>query len=162
PTRRSSDLGGSVRKGWRAKEVVREGERVRGVLIEDAAGVTDFIEIEFLLSSAPLTELVEMMKPLPPDEVLAACRSLRFREHLGVQLQVDGSPFPDNWIYVHSKDVQMARVSNYRNFSPEMSDVSGKISPLTVEYFTFRDHPLWNTSDDALISLATAELKRTD
>jgi UDP-galactopyranose mutase len=101
-----------------------------------------------------------MMNPAPPDEVVAASHALRFREHLGVHLKVEGSPFPDNWIYVHSKNVQMARVSNHRNFSPAMS--TDGVSPITVEYFTFRHDPLWNSSDEALIALAARELQQSD
>jgi protoporphyrinogen oxidase len=72
---------------------------------------------------------------------------------------VEGSPFPDNWIYVHSKNVRVARISNYRNFSREMAGQSANVSPLTAEYFTFKSDDLWRSSDDSLIALATAEMK---
>ena len=86
--------------------------------------------------SAPLTEMVEMMKPAVPQEVLRACRGLRYRNHISVNLLVEGQPFSDNWIYVHSPDVRMARIANYINFSPAMAERTG-LSPLTVEYFAF-------------------------
>ena len=35
----------------------------------------------------------------------AAARALRYREHIGVNLLIEGRPFPDNWIYVHSPEV---------------------------------------------------------
>src|SRR6266508_5361108 len=56
----------------------------------------------FFLASLPLTDLIEMMRPEAPAEVLHASHALRYREHIGVHLLVQGSPFPDNWIYVHS------------------------------------------------------------
>jgi protoporphyrinogen oxidase len=155
------ERGGVLRKGCRVKRVVREGERVRAIFVEDRSGSIEEHDADVLISSAPLTDLLEMMDPPPPDAVLSASRSLRYREHVGVQLQVEGAPFPDNWIYVHSGDVQMARVANYRNFSREMTGQSASLSPLTVEYFTFRDGPLWKSADEALIALASSELKRT-
>lgn len=106
-----------------------------------------------------MTETVEMMDPAPPDEVLQACRSLRYRDHIGVHLQYDGNPFPDNWIYVHDKRVHMARLSNYRTFSPEMAD-RDNISPLTVEYFTFEGDEVWSQSDEDLVALAGRELQQ--
>jgi protoporphyrinogen oxidase len=151
--------GGRLRTGSKVKRVIRENERIRSVVIENSAGEVDQVDVDFLLSSAPLTELIEMMEPRPPDHVMASCRSLRFREHLGVHLKIRGPLFRDNWIYIHSKNVRMARVSNYRNFSPEMAGANDNISPLTAEYFAFKDDPIWTSSDEALIALAAAELK---
>jgi protoporphyrinogen oxidase len=155
------ERGGILRKGCRVKRVLREGERVRAILVEECNGQIEELDTGVLISSAPITDLLEMIDPPPPEAVLSASRSLRFREHVGVQLRVEGEPFPDNWIYVHSRDVKMARVANYRNFSREMTGQSAGVSPLTVEYFTFREEPLWTSPDEALIALAASELKRT-
>ena len=74
--------------------------------------------------------------PEPPSEVLSACRALRYRNHVGVNLVVEGRLFPDQWIYVHSKEVGISRIANYANFSPAMAARPG-LNPLTVEYFCF-------------------------
>ena len=117
------------------------------------------VEGRYFLVSAPLTDMIEMMHPSAPPEVLSACRSLRYRNHVGVNLIVEGHPFPDNWIYVHSKEVGMARIANYANFSPAMSSRPG-ISPLTVEYFCFPHDQVWDATDDALIERAKRELEQ--
>ena len=117
------------------------------------------VEGRYFLVSAPLTDMIEMMHPSAPPEVLSACRSLRYRNHVGVNLVVEGRPFPDNWIYVHSKEVGMARIANYANFSPAMSSRPG-ISPLTVEYFCFPHDQVWDAPDDALIERAKRELEQ--
>ncbi len=114
---------------------------------------------DYYLCSAPLTEMLEMMDPPPPGDVLAACRSLRYRNHIGVNLNVQGVPFPDNWIYVHAPEVRAVRITNYRNFSPAMAADSG-ISPLTVEYFCFPEDGIWEMSEAELVKLATDELSR--
>lgn len=151
--------GNEIKTGRRVKSIFREGQRVRSVIIQDEAGNEEILEAKHFMSSAPLTEMVEMMYPAPPDEVLQACRSLFYRDHIGVHLKLAGETFPDNWIYVHSKQVRMARVANYCNFSPEMADRKG-ISPLTVEYFTFKGDDVWELSDEQLITLAAQELER--
>ena len=100
-----------------------------------------------------------MMDPAPPPEVIEACRSLRYRDHVGVDLKMRGALFPDNWIYVHAKEVKMARIANYRNFSKEMADADD-ISPVTVEYFTFKGDAVWSMTDAELVEMATVELER--
>jgi protoporphyrinogen oxidase len=152
--------GGSVATSRRVVRLRRDGFIVRAVVVEDAQGNQEEFAAHSVLSSAPLTETVEMMEPGPPREVLEACRSLRYRNHIGVHLKLRGMPFRDNWIYVHSKDVQMARIANYRNFSTAMADEDG-VSPVTVEYFSSPGDAISRFSDDQLIALAAAELKHT-
>ena len=124
-----------------------------------AAGVERDVAGDFYLCSAPLTEMLEMMDPPPPPEVLAACRSLRYRNHIGVKLNVQGVPFPDNWIYVHAPEVRAARITNYRNFSAAMAAASDS-SPLTVEYFCFPGDGIWEMSEAELVKLAIDELSQ--
>ena len=155
--------GGEVLTGATVVRYVRDGQRVTGVdLVRAGEPSTTRVSGDFYLSSAPLTEILEMMTPPPPDAVMRAAQGLRYRNHIGVKLEVEGaSPFPDNWIYVHSPDVRMARISNYHNFSTQMGRAPN-IHPLTVEYFCFPDDDLWNRSDEALIELAKAELAHMD
>lgn len=145
--------GGQVELQSPVRAIRHSGGRVRHVVSGDQEIAGD----QFLVS-ALLTEIVEMMDPAAPEDVQAACRALRYRDHVGVNLLVEGSPFPDNWIYIHSRDVGMARISNYANFSPAMAS-RPKLSPLTVEYFTFPGEGVWEASDEALKERATAELE---
>jgi protoporphyrinogen oxidase len=151
--------GGDIRTYCRVVQIRREGQHVCELTVRDLYGNEETLEARDYMSSAPLTELVEMMTPEAPASVLRACRSLRYRDHLGVNLKVRGRLFPDNWIYVHDKKVGMARVANYRNFSPEMAD-DELISPLTVEYFTFKGDVIWSKPDAELVALAGQELER--
>lgn len=151
--------GSSILTGRRVKTIVRGGRRVRSVTVTDEFGNEEIIEAEHFLSSVPLTEMAEMVDPAPPDEVLRACRSLFYRDHIGVHLKLAGETFSDNWIYVHSNRVRMARVANHCNFSPDMAD-HARISPLTVEYFTFKGDEVWNLSDTELVELAMQELEQ--
>jgi protoporphyrinogen oxidase len=152
--------GGNVRTGTEVVRVRRDGFRVQAIECRDASGESYSLTGDFYLSSAPLTELIGQLDPPAPPEVLAAVQGLRYRNHVGVNVVVKGAaPFADNWIYVHSPDVKMARISDYRNFSSEMS-ASEDTHPLTVEYFCFPDDEIWTSSDAALIERATAELAK--
>ena len=149
--------GNKVLTGSAVQTIRRDGMRVRAVVIDNGDGRRQEIEGNFFLVSAPLTDMVKMMQPLPPPDVLQACSALRYREHIGVNLLVEGRPFADNWIYVHDKNVAMARIANYRNFSSEMAG-GADVSPMTIEYFVFPGDELSLSSDYALIERANREL----
>ena len=151
--------GGEVRTGCEVIQVRRDGFRIRDVTLKGPDGREEIVEAKHFLSSAPLTDIVRAMTPSPPEEVTDACRQLRFRHHVGVHLKLREHPFPDNWIYVHSKDLNMARIANYRNFSAAMTDGDG-VSPLTVEFFTFPEEETWRSSGEQLVGLAADELRK--
>jgi protoporphyrinogen oxidase len=149
--------GGEVRTEARVFAIHRNEPRVEAVSYEDASGTPHRIAGDYFLCSAPLAELLEWMDPPPPPDVLRAARALEYRNHIGVKLELRERPFPDNWIYVHSPDVRMARITDYRNFSTAMS-TGDDAHPLTVEYFCYAGDDLWSSSDEELVALATREL----
>jgi hypothetical protein len=105
----------------------------------------------------PLRELMHALDPLPPDSVLRAAQALRYRDYLTVVLIVNRkSLFPDNWIYIHSPDVKMGRIQNYKNWSPSMVADQTKTS-LGLEYFLWDKDEEWGWSDDRLIHLGKQE-----
>ncbi|MCY3617582.1 MAG: NAD(P)/FAD-dependent oxidoreductase [Acidimicrobiaceae bacterium] len=117
------------------------------------------IECSSVISSMPLPLLVESMDPAPPPEVLEAARGLTFRDFLTVALAVPAdSAFADNWIYIHSPDVRVGRVQNFRSWSPHMVPDAG-MTCLGLEYFVFEGDDLWTTPDEELVSLASRELE---
>ena len=150
--------GGTVATGVSISGFRRERNRVVAVLAESSSGSYE-VPGSFFLASLPLTDLIEMMRPQAPTEILHAARALRYRQHIGVNLVVEGNPFTDNWIYVHSPEVAIARVANYRNFSRAMAG-SDNLSPLTAEYFASPGDELSLASDATLIRRAVSELAR--
>ncbi|MFH1861288.1 MAG: NAD(P)/FAD-dependent oxidoreductase [bacterium] len=150
--------GGKILLGRQATGFKHEDSRMRSVILKDENGAAEEIEGDAFLVSSPLTDGLLGLEPAPPPEVIQAARGLRYRNHLGVDLEVEGNPFPDNWIYVHSREVNLARIANYRNFSKDMASSESK-TPITVEYFCFDDDSVWNRKDDELIDLAKSELK---
>jgi protoporphyrinogen oxidase len=150
--------GGTVLTGREVVRLRRQGDRVVALELADADGSVSTLEAPLYLSSAPLTELIRFFDPPAPPAVLAAARALRYRHHVAVDLEVEGNPFPDNWIYVHSPEFRLARIANYRNFSPDMASAPDR-SPLTVEYFSFPGDGIWEAPDGELVALATRELR---
>jgi hypothetical protein len=97
------------------------------------------------------------MDPAAPSEVRDAARKLRYRDFLIVGLIVEREHlFADNWIYIHSPEVRVGRVQNFKNWSPEMVD-DPKLSFVGLEYFANRGDDLWSMSDDELVQLGASE-----
>ena len=100
------------------------------------------------------------MDPAPPADVLHAANQLRYRDYLTVVLIINRADiFPDNWIYIHSPDVKMGRIQNYKNWSPQMVPDATKTS-LGLEYFLWDQDEEWGWSDERLIELGIQECAR--
>ena len=112
------------------------------------------------ISTMPVRELIEKMSPPPPDSILEAARSLRYRDFVTVALVVDQPDlFPDNWIYVHDPEVRVGRVQNFKNWSASMVP-NPSHTCLGLEYFCFENDDLWLMDDTDLITFASAEIER--
>lgn len=111
-----------------------------------------------LISSAPLRELAASLDPVLPAEAAGAADTLRYRDFLTVALVLKDVPdLDDQWIYVHDPSVRVARIQNFRAWSPEMVP-DPALQCYGLEYFCFAGDGLWTTPDAALIDLATSEL----
>jgi protoporphyrinogen oxidase len=150
------EQGGEVR----LQTPVTRLELAGGRVVEVEAGGESYTLPDGVISSLPLREVVEMMHPAPPRDVLDAARGLRYRDFLTVALVVDGKDlFPDNWIYIHEPRVRVGRIQNYRSWSPWMVPDADKAC-VGLEYFCFAGDDLWRMDDDALVELAARELEQ--
>ena len=150
--------GASVLMEHRAAAIRHRGGRAESVVVRTGDRDVE-IGCSSVISSMPLPSLVESMDPAPPPEVLEAARGLTFRDFLTVALAVPAdAAFDDNWIYIHSPDVRVGRVQNFRSWSPHMVP-EDDMTCLGLEYFVFEGDDLWTSSDEELVSLATRELE---
>jgi protoporphyrinogen oxidase len=113
--------GGETVHGIRVERIRHRHGRVEAVYGRNAAGQLVELAGDQVISSMPIRELVQALDPAPPDEVLRAANALRYRDYLTVVLVVKRADvFPDNWIYIHSPEVKVGRIQNYKNWSPYM------------------------------------------
>ena len=151
--------GGKVIMNADAVKVKRDGNKVAGV---DAVvdGVPRFFAATDVISSAPLTELIAKLDPSPPPEILSSVKHISYRDFLTVALILDKpNLFPDNWIYIHSPEVQVGRIQNFSNWSPYMVP-DHNTSCLGLEYFCTEGDSLWTMSEADLIALGKRELEQ--
>jgi protoporphyrinogen oxidase len=110
-----------------------------------------------LISTMALSSLVRAMDPPAPNRVQVAAKALKYRDFLTVALVVpESAGFPDNWIYIHSPDVRVGRIQNFRSWSPYL--VKDGRACLGLEYFVFEGDETWTLPDGELVALAIKEL----
>jgi protoporphyrinogen oxidase len=150
--------GGEVQLHRDVVKVRRDGDRVTSFIVTTPEGRREEVAGAHFIASMPVSETIAKIEPVPPEEVLQAAAGLRYRDFLTVCLIVDHpNLFPDNWIYIHSPEVQMGRLQNFKNWSPHMLADASKTS-LGVEYFVNESDRLWSMPDSQLIEFATKEL----
>jgi protoporphyrinogen oxidase len=156
--RRVEAMGGVVRTEAEVVGLAQEGGRVRSLTVR-SGGDLEEIPAAGVITTAPLRDLVRLIRPEPPAEVVQAAGRIPYRDFLLVGLVLGcEDPFPDQWIYVHDPRVAAGRIQNFGNWSPAM--VPDGRSALGVEYFCSQGDALWSMTDEALVDLACRDLER--
>lgn len=114
---------------------------------------------DHVISTMPLTILVNKMNA--PKKITSLANKLKFRNTILVYLLLDcESPFPDQWIYVHSSNLKTGRITNFSNWVPSIKN-NQKETIVCLEYWCNEDDPEWNETDENLIALAKNEIHRS-
>ncbi len=115
---------------------------------------------DYVLSTAPMRELVANVLPAFPDTVAANAAALGYRDFLTVVLICkDEDAFSDNWIYIHDPKVKVGRVQNFKSWSPYMVP-DPSMACYGLEYFCFEGDGLWTSSNADLIALGKKEIEK--
>jgi hypothetical protein len=151
--------GGEVQLGVRVERVRHERGRVVAV---EGSGPDGRVEVraDHFVSTMAVRDIVRALDPPPPDDVRRAAERLSYRDYLAVALIVKRAEvFPDNWIYIHSPEVRLGRIQNYKNWSPEMVPDPSRTA-LGLEYFLWETDPEWTWPEERLIAEGIADCKR--
>lgn len=146
--------GGNVYLKTKIKKVLFQDGKAVGV--ELMSGETHYSN--HVVSTMPLTLLIKGIENLPA-KIKQAADQLYFRNTILVYIEVDGVDlFDDNWLYIHSPDVKHGRVTNFRNWSPQLYG-DKKTSILCLEYWAFDTDDIWSEHDEAIAQLGVQELQ---
>ena len=141
-------------------KIVTEENQVKALICKDGNGEELKVTANQFFCSIPLTHFFYLQEDVDAN-IKKAVDALYYREHITVDFLLDGQNyFPDQWIYIHSPEVKMARIANYNNFSKAMVNNENKTG-MSVEYFVFQTDELWKMNDSDIIALAKEELVRT-
>jgi protoporphyrinogen oxidase len=150
------DHGGQVHLRTPVRRVMHEDGAVTGVELTDGRHEA----CDHVISTMPLSLLVAGLGNVPAD-VQAAASALRFRNTILVYLHVDHENlFADQWLYVHSPELLMGRVTNFRNWVPDLYG-DRKSTILAIEYWCYDTDAVWTEADERMIDRATGEMRST-
>ncbi len=131
---------------------------INNVIAKNCEELYDVRGSEFV-SSIPLTSLVRMLNPSPPEEVFEAASRLRYRDLVVVTIMLNKAKVTDlTWMYLPGKDIPMGRIHEPKNWSPEMAP-EGK-THIVAEYFCFQGDNIWNSSNESLTDLTVKHLEK--
>lgn len=149
------ERGGKVHLNTPVEKVVTDNNRVTMLRLEDGKE----IPYDHIVSTMPLTLLSERLGTMP-EELIRKVKSLKFRNTILAYLQVDRTDlFPDQWLYIHDAEVETGRITNFRNWVPELYG-NNRQSILCMEYWCNFEDALWSTDDETLKALARKEIAK--
>lgn len=113
-----------------------------------------------VVSTMPLTRLVRAL-PDAPATLTEACSRLRYRNTIVVYLRLQARDvFPDQWIYVNAPELAVGRITNFRNWVPELHGESPD-TILALELWCDPGDARWRDADARHVERATADLRET-
>ncbi|MDX2273659.1 MAG: NAD(P)/FAD-dependent oxidoreductase [Cyanobacteriota bacterium] len=144
--------------GHQVNRIFWDPSGILGLQTLNTKGETCFWSGSHIISTMPLRSLIRALDPAPPSDVIVAAESLKYRDFLTVAIILDQpNLFPDHWIYIHDPNVQVGRIQNFKNWSPDLVP-NLNYTCLGLEYFCFIHNQLWQMSDTELLKLASDEL----
>jgi protoporphyrinogen oxidase len=132
---------------------------IREILVSNGNGSFVF-EPGYLISSIPITELVELLDPQPPENILKAARTLKFRSHISLFITLDKPRVSKNqWIYFPDREVPFGRIMEPKNWSAAMAPPDK--TSLLIEFFCWYGDEIWNSVPEGLLARALPVLEKS-
>ena len=162
--------GGTILRGAKVTRVIRdESGRATGLAYEKDGKETE-VNGDIVISSMPVKDLVAGMNGVP-EEIAAIAKGLPYRDYMTVGVLVPrlllknetkiptvGNIVPDNWVYVHDRNVKMGRFQIYNNWSPYMVKDLEHTVWIGLEYFCNEGDEMWSMTDSAFAEMAVKEM----
>ena len=153
--------GGKIATDAEVCRLDHEDGKIVAVTVKNSQGKETTFQCNECISSIPITEVIKMLRPKVPDEILASAKELKYRNQAYIFMKVNRESISqDNWVYFPDKDISFGRIHEPRNFSKILSP-EGKTS-LWVEHFVFEDDPRWEASADELFEITIKGLEKLD
>ena len=137
----------------------RKGQRTLRPRHSEYQGELQTIAVQHIWSTIPVTLLARLVESPPPEDVVSAARSLRFRGMLLIYLVLDTQQFtPFDAHYLPEENIRITRLSEPKNYS-DRSEPRGT-TVLCAELPCQPEDKFWGLEDDALGQLVLNDLAR--
>ena len=131
--------------------------KVESIVINNRKQFVEENGIEFI-SSIPITKLVKMLHPAPPENILTAASKLRFRDLVIVAVTINRKRVTDQtWIYIPEQKIPFGRLHEPTNWSEKMAPEGKTI--IVAEFFSFKGDGIWSKSDEELTAITVENLE---
>jgi len=169
------DRGGEIHLMHRAVGLKANNNEVIEIRTEDQiTGEVKTQKGDFFFSTMPVKELIETFEGDVPLQVKQIAQGLLYRDFITVGLLLKklkikndtniktiNNIIPDNWIYIQERDVKLARLQIFNNWSPYMVKDDDTVW-IGLEYLCNEGDELWNKSDEEFSEFAIDELAKID
>ena len=163
-------MGGTIIKNAKVVNIQKDGDNVVTGLVYEKDGQRITVNGDYIISSMPVKDLVMGMNDVPKQYAKIA-EGLPYRDYMTVGVLIPhlnlknetktktiGDIVPDNWVYVHDRNVKMGRFQIYNNWSPYMvEDIEHSIW-IGLEYFCNEGDEMWSMTDDDFAKMAIKEM----
>jgi len=154
----SSECGSFEFKSQPHKISVENG-RVMSVKIREESGLISEYYPKILVSSIPLSDLVNVIDPLPPEEIRRAAFNLKYRFHVCIYLCFnEDNILHEHCMYFADEEVPFVRIMEQKKFSISMLPVG--VSVLCVEYLCGEFDGAWILKDEEIFEITVEWLKK--
>ena len=163
-------MGGTIIKNAKVVNIIKdENNNLKG-LVYEKEGERITVEGDYVISSMPVKDLVLGMNDVP-EQYANIAEGLPYRDYMTVgvliphlelknetKIKTIGNIVPDNWVYVHDRNVTMGRFQIYNNWSPYMvKDIENSVW-IGLEYFCNEGDNMWSMADEDFAEMAIKEM----
>jgi len=147
---------GSVLTDARIERINHWDFKIESITINSHGQIIAENGVEFI-SSIPITRLVKMLNPAPPEKILTAAAKLRFRDLLLVAVMINRKRVTDQtWIYIPEQRIPFGRLHEPTNWSEKMAPEGQTV--IVAEFFSFRADAIWAKNDEELEAITVENL----
>ncbi len=149
---------GRVFTRTRVEQINHSGGRIESIMVNSDGTMRREYGHEFV-SSIPVTSLVKILHPAPPERVKTAASKLRFRDLVIAAVMIDRPRVTDQtWIYIPERKIPFGRIHEPTNWSKDMAPPGKTL--LVLEFFSFKGDSIWNADDRAIADIGIDHLEQ--
>jgi len=154
--RKIENLNGKIYMGWSIQEVSQRPEG--GFIVSASNGLeTRNFHGDYVVSTIPLTEFIQMLKPLPPEKVRESAKRLGFLSLIVVYLVINKRKIL-NSSYLYHLARPYNRIGDMNKFCPDLCPKDKNM--LALEFTCHRGDSLWKSSDEELFEISAKFLEK--
>ena len=163
-------MGGTIIMNAKVVSILKDERNYVTGLVYEKDGQRISVDGDYIISSMPVKDLVTGLNDVP-EKFLTIAKGLPYRDYMTVGVLIShldlknetktktiNDIVPDNWVYVHDRNVQMGRFQIYNNWSPYLvKDIEHTVW-IGLEYFCDEGDAMWSMTDDDFAQMAIREM----